>query len=268
MDSEIKYLLSLDAVRDRAKIVGEAAEAGKLSHFDVHEERLSDVADFVVSVIKVCLRNVLPLCEKWGKLTTVGQRDFGPDKFDTIPPHGRWQHFEVGNVPRITDMLDQWKKDGCDDMELTRRLIDLFFVSVLLDAGAGDDWRYAEPGTKNVYERSEGIAVASLYMFKDLAFSSKKESGSPIVDGEYTLSNPLYLMTNSDGDRQGSRKSDISNTWKRIPGIGKQLVSGYRASRRFAESAGKVFACPIEGLRRRGTAGKCCWFVYLLYKSA
>jgi hypothetical protein len=54
MDSGIKYLLSLGAVRDRARLVGEAAAAGKLSHFDVHEERLNDVADFVVSVIKVC----------------------------------------------------------------------------------------------------------------------------------------------------------------------------------------------------------------------
>jgi hypothetical protein len=55
MDDKIKYLLSLAAVRDRAKVVGEAAEAGKLSHFDVHEERLDEVADFVTSVIKVCL---------------------------------------------------------------------------------------------------------------------------------------------------------------------------------------------------------------------
>jgi len=54
MDSEVKYLLSLGAVRDRAKIVGEAAEAGKLSHFDVHEDRLGEVAEFVVGVIKVC----------------------------------------------------------------------------------------------------------------------------------------------------------------------------------------------------------------------
>ncbi|KAH3941367.1 hypothetical protein HBH98_194780 [Parastagonospora nodorum] len=163
MDSEVKYLLSLGAVRDRAKIVGEAAEAGKLSHFDVHEERLGEVADFVIGVIK---------------------RDFGPNKFDTIPPHGRWQHFEVGNVPRIVDLLEQWKKEGCDDVEITRRSIDLFFVSVLLDAGAGDHWRYVEPGTGKEYERSEGIAVASLYMFKSLAFSSKKNGDVPVVDGQ------------------------------------------------------------------------------------
>lgn len=54
MDDKVKYLLSLSAVRERAQIVGEAAEAGKLSHFDVHEERLDEAAEFVTSVIKVC----------------------------------------------------------------------------------------------------------------------------------------------------------------------------------------------------------------------
>jgi len=53
MDSNVKYLLSLRAVRDRAKIVGEAAKAGKLSHFEVHEGRMDAVADYVISVIKV-----------------------------------------------------------------------------------------------------------------------------------------------------------------------------------------------------------------------
>lgn len=53
MDEKVKYLLSLDAVRERAKLVGKAAEAGKLSHFEVHEDRLKDVASFVTTVIKV-----------------------------------------------------------------------------------------------------------------------------------------------------------------------------------------------------------------------
>ncbi|KAI0885503.1 DUF1688 domain-containing protein [Annulohypoxylon maeteangense] len=163
MDSQVKYLLSLQAIRDRAKIVGEVAKAGNLTHFDLHEDKLDDVADFVTSVIK---------------------RDFGPDKFDSIPPHGRWQHFEVGGVPRVADMTEEWKKGGCDDVELTRRLIDLFFVSVLLDAGAGDHWRYVEPGTSRTYERSEGIAVASLYMFKALDFAASKDGSAPRVDGK------------------------------------------------------------------------------------
>lgn len=113
------------------------------------------------------------------------QRDFGPDKFHTIPPHGRWQHFEVGNIPRIASLLNQWKKEGCDNTEVTRRLIDLFFVSVLLDAGAGDHWRYTEPGTGHIYERSEGIAVASLHMFNTFAFTASEGEANrvPIVNG-------------------------------------------------------------------------------------
>ncbi|KAM0437508.1 hypothetical protein ACHAPT_001872 [Fusarium lateritium] len=159
MDSQAKYLLSLQAIRERAKIVGDVAKSGKLTHFQVHEEKLDQVVDFVASVIK---------------------RDFGPDKFHTIPPHGRWQHFEVGNVPRITSIMDKWEEEGCDVTEKTRRLIDLFFVSVLLDAGAGDHWRYTEPGSGQVYERSEGIAVASLDMFNSLAFTTDT---TPTVNG-------------------------------------------------------------------------------------
>ncbi|KAF6816891.1 duf1688 domain-containing protein [Colletotrichum musicola] len=161
MDPQIKHLLSLRAVRERSKIIGDVAEAGNLSHFEVREDKLDEVVDFVASIIK---------------------RDYGPDKFDTIPPHGRWQHFEVGNIPRVAEAVAEWEKEGCDKTEVTRRLVDLFFISVLLDAGAGDHWRYAEPGSGQVYERSEGIAVASLYMFKSLAFTA---SGSiPIVDGK------------------------------------------------------------------------------------
>ena len=90
-------------------------------------------------------------------------------------------------MPRIDDVINEWKTIGADDTELTRRLIDLFFVSVLLDAGAGDHWRYVEPGTDRKYERSEGIAVASFYMFKGLAFTANKNEKSPTVDGEYTF---------------------------------------------------------------------------------
>lgn len=85
-------------------------------------------------------------------------------------------------MPRIADLLEEWKKAGCDEQELTRRLIDLFFVSVLLDAGAGDHWKYVEPGTERSYERSEGIAVASLYMFLEGGYTNEKD-GTPLVDG-------------------------------------------------------------------------------------
>jgi len=84
-------------------------------------------------------------------------------------------------------MMSQWKKSGCDDVETTRRLIDLFFVSVLLDAGAGDHWCYNEPETGQKLERSEGIAVASLHMFNSLSFTSDKSGDVPLVDGTFHI---------------------------------------------------------------------------------
>ena len=45
-------------------------------------------------------------------------------------------------------------------------------MSVLLDAGAGTKWSYKSKESGKVYARSEGLAVASLEMFKTGAFSS------------------------------------------------------------------------------------------------
>jgi hypothetical protein len=98
------------------------------------------------------------------------QRDFAGD-YASIPPHGRWQHFEVGGRPRVTQLLQTWPTE-IDNQERARRLIDLFLVSVLLDAGAGTKWSYKSKESGKVYARSEGLAVASLEMFKVGAFSS------------------------------------------------------------------------------------------------
>jgi hypothetical protein len=98
------------------------------------------------------------------------QRDFVGD-YASIPPHGRWQHFEVGGRPRVTQLLQAWPTE-IDNQERARRLIDLFLVSVLLDAGAGTKWSYKSKESGKVYNRSEGLAVASLEMFKVGAFSS------------------------------------------------------------------------------------------------
>jgi Protein of unknown function (DUF1688) len=98
------------------------------------------------------------------------QRDYAPD-FSKIPPHGRWQHFEVGGRPRVDQLLAGWSSQ-VDTHERTRRLLDLFLVSVLLDAGAGTSWRYKSKENARVYTRSEGLAVASYEMFKVGVFSS------------------------------------------------------------------------------------------------
>jgi hypothetical protein len=56
-----------------------------------------------------------------------------------------------------------------DNTEKCRRLIDLFLVSVLLDAGAGTAWSYKSTESGRIYRRSEGIAVASLEMYKTVS---------------------------------------------------------------------------------------------------
>ncbi|GKZ38784.1 hypothetical protein AbraIFM66950_011248 [Aspergillus brasiliensis] len=163
MDSNIRHLLRLEAVRERANTVFRLAEQGKLHHYDYHPERLDATVDYVAGII---------------------QRDFGPDRYDQIPPHGRWQHFEVGDVPRIQKLIERWDASGYDDKEKVRSLLDLFFVSVLLDAGAGDTWRYVEEDTGAVFNRSEGIAVASLYMFLNGDFANKESERKDVVHGE------------------------------------------------------------------------------------
>jgi hypothetical protein len=57
-------------------------------------------------------------------------------------------------------------------MEAARARLDLAIVSVLLDAGAGPDWRYREAGTGLELARSEGLAVASLHAMQAGLFSA------------------------------------------------------------------------------------------------
>lgn len=71
----------------------------------------------------------------------------------------------------MDQLLDLWPTSSVDSQERARRLIDLFMVSVLLDAGAGTEWRYKSKENGRIYTRSEGLAVASIEMFKAGAFS-------------------------------------------------------------------------------------------------
>ncbi|RYP38006.1 hypothetical protein DL767_002734 [Monosporascus sp. MG133] len=142
------YLRSLGAVRERCKIVTEKALANNLHHFDVDLSKFPDVVSFVCNIIK---------------------RDYDPP-FSSIPPHGRYQHFCVGGRDRVANLLATFPED-VDNTEKCRRLIDLFLVSVLLDAGAGMSWSYKSTENGRIYRRSEGLAVASLEMFKAGLFS-------------------------------------------------------------------------------------------------
>ncbi|KAI0158002.1 DUF1688-domain-containing protein [Hypoxylon sp. FL1284] len=142
------YLKSLGSVRERSKIVTDKALRNGLNHFDVDMAKFPDVVSFVCGIIK---------------------RDFDPP-FLSIPSHGRYQHFCVGGRDRIANLLSTFP-DTVDSTEKCRRLIDLFLVSVLLDAGAGTGWSFKSAENGRVYRRSEGLAIASLEMFKTGLFS-------------------------------------------------------------------------------------------------
>ncbi|MBL8307805.1 MAG: URC4/urg3 family protein [Rubrivivax sp.] len=86
-----------------------------------------------------------------------------------IPYHSRWRHFEAGGVDR-KPVLDALLATA-SLAEAARTRFDLTVVSVLLDAGAGPDWKYTEDGG-GVYVRSEGLGVASWHAFLRGVFSS------------------------------------------------------------------------------------------------
>ncbi|KAJ3413966.1 hypothetical protein HDV05_007255 [Chytridiales sp. JEL 0842] len=154
----IAYYRSLPAVRDSASLL--LANPDSLTNFQLSLPNLPKVIDAVVDLIK---------------------RDYKTPK--DIPPHSRWRHFEAsagnaqfktgeGPVKRLEPLIEQWTKD-VGSTEAVRRLVDLFVVSVLLDAGAGNKWTYkpaSEPSTP--YVRSEGLALASLDWFMQGGFSS------------------------------------------------------------------------------------------------
>jgi hypothetical protein len=95
------------------------------------------------------------------------QRDYDAP-FHTIPGHGRYQHFSVGGRDRIAHLLSTFH-ETVDNTEKCRRLVDLFLVSVLLDAGAGTSWSFKSSDSGKTYKRSEGLAIASLEMFKTVS---------------------------------------------------------------------------------------------------
>jgi hypothetical protein len=152
----LESLRDARAVRERCRLVYDWVAEGRSPHFTLDEGRLADVAAYVAAVTR----------ESYPTLV--------------VPPHSRWQHFFAGGIDRWARLS---KRIGTGNtIEQARAAIDLTIVSVLLDAGAGDQWRYREPRTGLILARSEGLAVASFDMFAAGAFSSSPDRPL-MVDG-------------------------------------------------------------------------------------
>ena len=138
-------LHSTAAVRARCGMVRRWVADGRSRHFTLDEGRLDAVAGYVADVTRAAY----------------------PDL--RIPCHSRWGHFFAGGIDRWDTLAARL---DTDPIERARIAVDLATVSVLLDAGAGDAWRYRERETGLTFARSEGLAVASLAMFRAGDFSS------------------------------------------------------------------------------------------------
>ena len=146
----IAYLRSPEAIRERCGKLFALAQADQLRYFRCDLTQMDRVADYVIAVT----------------------REHYPDL--QIPFHSRWRHFEVGNAPRL-EILDR-ALAALSPLEKAKAKFDLVIPSVLLDAGAGDRWRYVEAETGQTWSRSEGLAIASFDLFCQGGFSSDPAS--------------------------------------------------------------------------------------------
>ncbi|MBC7995723.1 MAG: URC4/urg3 family protein [Rhizobacter sp.] len=144
-------LRSTATVRERCKNILRAVEEGRSRHFTLNRAQLDEVSRRIEHVT----------------------RQNYPDL--RIPYHSRWRHFETGGVDRKAE-LDAHLA-GRHHVAQARARIDLTLVSVLLDAGAGPQWRYAEAESGQTFSRSEGLGVASFRAFMQGQFSS--DAGDP-----------------------------------------------------------------------------------------
>ncbi|PLP96553.1 URC4/urg3 family protein [Cupriavidus pauculus] len=159
-DHPASGLLSGEAVRTHCAVVTEFVASGESELFTWHPDRVHAIADYVAATIR---------------------RRY-PDL--QVPYHSRWRHFESGGPGQ--EAINRWQilceragMSGADHCAERARIgIDLVIPSVLLDAGAGPDWRYRDPASDMMLTRSEGLGVASFDLFARGGFSA--ESGDPL----------------------------------------------------------------------------------------
>jgi hypothetical protein len=145
---DISYLLSPQSIRDRSIDLLNFTESGK-GLFTIDWDAMPALASYTSKVIR----------ENYPHLN--------------VPYHSRWRHFQRPNYDRVAKLKDRIRDYSAADKVYT--LFDLVIVSVLLDAGAGPDWKYKDPFTGDFVGRSEGLGLASFDMFVSGLFSGTSD---------------------------------------------------------------------------------------------
>lgn len=151
-DDAAALLRTTTEIRGRARQLLDRARDGRSTWFVVVDDALPAAAEIVAAVTRTRYPDLV------------------------VPFHSRWRHFEAGGVDRAGQL--NARLADVDERDRARSWIDLTVVSVLLDAGAGADWHFDEPGTGLRFARSEGLGVASWHAFSAGLFSS--DPGDPL----------------------------------------------------------------------------------------
>ncbi len=139
---ELDFILSPRAIRERAAQIFAFTKEGN-GFFRYNEDKFKSTVEYVLKVIR---KNY-------------------PDL--NIPFHSRWGHFRAGGLDRVKQLDERMARTSMKPADKARSKIDLVVTSVLLDAGAGTEWKFVEKQTGKTFSRSEGLGLASLQWFID-----------------------------------------------------------------------------------------------------
>jgi len=218
------WLLTPEAIRENCALVYNAGLNGDLKYFDIDLERLISVTNYVKNITLKRYPNL------------------------KIPMHSRWRHFSLGKDNRWERIVNKFQLSG---EEKTRVAFDLAITSVIIDAGAGDNWRYHDSETNRMLSRSEGLAIASINAFENGLFSG--DSRRPLCADQ----NGLLKVTEKKFSKffQVNKQNSllgVEGRVKLINGLGLSLGKNSNIFRGEFNRLGNLF----DYLKRNSSQGK------------
>lgn len=145
---EVRTIFNAHTIRDRSRIIYDYVAGGSSPFFILNGNKLNDTASYVVETIK----------QNYPSLD--------------VAYHSRWRHFQIDGIDQSKAIFESFQ----DPVERLRASIEITIVSVLMDAGAGDQWSYRDIITGKNLSRSEGLAIASLRMYQSGVFSDQPQT--------------------------------------------------------------------------------------------
>lgn len=188
-------VMSAAAVRSAAHRMLDVAAGDGLVHWHLELDWLKQIAVLVANVTR---RNYPHL---------------------NIPFHSRWRHFSAGGVDRWTALSFELGDAG--DLEKARRAFDLVILSVLVDAGSGGKWSYFDEATHKKYTSSEGLALASLDLYRDVVLPAPGRA----LDAERLIKLTAAEFVRAFHIREGNSLSGLEGRVALLNRVGEACLS-------------------------------------------